>query len=59
MDTSVNIEQISNGFTCEVRRSVMTLGEEHRPVFFSNYQDALEHAMNELGKYVDQEKVKS
>jgi hypothetical protein len=59
MDTSVNIEQISNGFTCEVRRSAMALGEDDRPVYFDNYQDALEHAIKELGKYVDQEKVKS
>lgn len=56
MDTSVNIEQISNGFTVEVRRAAMALGEEDRPVFFSNYQDALEHAIKRLGEYVDQEK---
>lgn len=56
MDTSVNIEQISNGFTVEVRRAAMALGEEDRPVFFSNYQDALEHANKRLGEYVDQEK---
>lgn len=56
MDTTVEIEQISNGWTCEVRRSVMALGEEDRPVFFDNYQDALEHAIKKLGEYVDQEK---
>lgn len=59
METSVHIEQISNGFTCEVRRDLQVLGEDDRPVYFDNYQDALEHAIKELGKYVDQEKVKS
>lgn len=56
MDTSVDIRMISNGFTVEVRRDLTVLGEDDRPVFFDNYQDALEHAIKKLGEFVDQEK---
>lgn len=56
MDTTVEIRIISNGFTVLVSRQVAQLGEEDREIYFSTYQEALEYAIDRLGKYVDQVK---
>ncbi len=56
MNTTVNIEQISNGYTVEVSRDVAVLGEDDREIYFPTYIEALDYAIGRLGKYVDQEK---
>ena len=56
MDTTVTIEEIGNGFTAQVSRDVEMLGEDNREIYFATYVEALEYAIERLGKYVDQEK---
>jgi len=57
MDTTVEIKNISNGFTVQVSREVSVLGEDDREIYFGTYVEALEYAIERLGKYVDQQKA--
>lgn len=57
METTVEIKHISNGFTVEVSREVTELGEDDREIYFATYVEALEYAIERLGRYVDQQKA--
>lgn len=56
MNLDINIKKIDNGFIVDIDREITQLGEASGELYFATYVEALEYAIDLLGKLVDQVK---